>query len=90
MKPFVKMDIVTYIIFLIISIVIPPLFIVNLILFIIQIIPRIVIACKENKERKEREEREREAFLQKLIQQEQEMAKENKRQEILEELFRED
>ena len=59
MKPFVKMDIVTYIIFLLVSIIIPPLFIVNLIFFLIQIIPRIIIAAKENKENKEWEEFER-------------------------------
>lgn len=59
MKPFVKMDTVTYIIFLLVSIIIPPLFIINLVVFLVQIIPQIIIATKENKENKEWEEFER-------------------------------
>ena len=75
MKPFVKMDMVTYIIFLVISIVIPPLFIINLILFLVQIIPRVIIAVKENKENKKFEEFVRKAQEEKQRKEFEEMLK---------------
>ena len=47
---FKKMDTGTFIFYLIISIVIPPLFIINLILFLVQVIPKMIKRKKEQKE----------------------------------------
>ena len=53
MKPFIKMESEYALVYLIISIVIPPLFIINLIVMLCQVVPR---AIKNRKEQKEMEE----------------------------------
>ena len=50
-----KVDLTTYIFITICSIVIPPLFVINLVVLLIQLIPRIVVVCKERQEMKEDE-----------------------------------
>lgn len=52
MKPYFKSDLGTSLFILICSIVIPPLFVINLIILTIQLIIKAIIAYKDNKENK--------------------------------------
>ena len=48
-----KVDLTTYVVITICSIVIPPLFVINVIVLLIQLIPRMVAAYRDKKEREE-------------------------------------